>query len=52
LQTVTIIPPVLYSVAIGVFWIFLIWVLWKIVQALKCAAISLKEIAASLKSKD
>ncbi len=52
MQTVIIIPPVLYSVAIGVFWIFLIWVLWKIVQALKCTAASLKEIAASLKSKD
>jgi len=58
LQIVTIIPPVLYSAVIVVFWIFLIWVLWKIVQALKCtatslksAAESLKEIAASLKNK-
>ncbi len=44
--------------AMGVFWIFLIWVLWKIVQGLKCTATSLKsaeeslkEIAASLKNK-
>ena len=51
--------PFIYFLAIGVFWIFLIWVLWKIVQSLKCIATSLKsaeeslkEIAAGLKNKD
>lgn len=50
--------PFIYCLAIGVFWIFLIWVLWKIVQSLKCTAASLKsaeeslkEIAASVKNK-
>jgi hypothetical protein len=52
LQTITVIQPFLYTVAVGVFWIFLIWVLWKIVQSLKCAATSLKEIAVALKNKN
>jgi len=41
----------LFFPAVGVFWIFILWILWKIVQSLKCAATSLKEIAESLKSK-
>ena len=44
--------PSIFFPALGVFWIFIIWLLWKIFKSLKCAATSLKEIAASLKSKD
>lgn len=50
--------PTIFFPAIGVFWIFLIWVLWKIVQSLrgidlslKGADASLKEISDSLKNK-
>jgi hypothetical protein len=50
--------PALFFPALGVFWIFVIWVLWKIVQSLRgidesleSADATLKEIAASLKNK-
>ena len=50
--------PAVFFPALGVFWIFVIWVLWKIVQSLrgidlslKNADASLKEIAVSLKNK-
>ena len=50
--------PAIFFPAVGVFWIFVIWVLWKIVQSLrgvdvslKSADATLKEIAASLKNK-
>ena len=45
------INPYIFFPALGVFWIFLIWVLWKIVQSMKCTAASLKQIAESLKNK-
>jgi len=45
------INPYIFFPALGVFWIFLIWVLWKIVQSMKCIATSLKQIAESLKNK-
>jgi hypothetical protein len=58
-EDTTLNPPIFPSIffpAVGVFWIFVIWVLWKIVQSLrgideslKSADASLKEIAASLK---
>jgi hypothetical protein len=50
--------PTIFFPALGVFWIFVIWVLWKIVQSLrgvdeslKSADESLKEISDSLKNK-
>jgi hypothetical protein len=60
-EDTTLNPPIFPAVffpALGVFWIFVIWVLWKIVQSLrgidlslKNADASLKEIAVSLKNK-
>jgi len=60
-EDTTLNPPIFPSVffpALGVFWIFVIWVLWKIVQSLrgideslKSADASLKEISGSLKNK-
>jgi len=60
-EDTTLNPPIFPSVffpALGVFWIFVIWVLWKIVQSLrgmdaslKSADASLKEISDSLKNK-
>jgi hypothetical protein len=51
-------PPSIFYTAFGVFWIFLIWVLWMIVKSLrgidtslKSADESLKEISDSLKNK-
>ena len=60
-EATTLNPPVFPAIffpAVGVFWIFVIWVLWKIVQSLRgidesleSADATLKEIAASLKNK-
>ena len=60
-EDTTLNPPIFPSIffpALGVFWIFVIWVLWKIVQSLrgideslKSADESLKEISDSLKNK-
>ena len=60
-EDTTLNPPVfpeIFFPAVGVFWIFLIWVLWMIVKSLrgidaslKNADASLKEISDSLKNK-
>jgi len=42
--------PMFFSV-LGVVYIFVFWVLWKMVQCLKNVVASLQEIAVSLKSK-
>lgn len=41
--------PAIFFPAVGVFWIFVIWVLWKIVQSLRGVDVSLKSADATLK---
>jgi hypothetical protein len=50
LPILIVVHPLFFTV-LGVFYIFLFWVLWKIVQCLKMIVLSLHEIAVSLKSK-
>jgi hypothetical protein len=38
----------LLLIAVGAFWVFVLWMLWKIVQALKGIDESIKEIARTL----
>ena len=36
---------------VGMFWVFILWILWKVVQSLKGIDASLKEIASKQQNK-